>query len=54
MALIFIHRYRSYAIRMASTSIACCNLCKSVTFVGDEYLHPRTHLVVGDTYTYAS
>lgn len=49
MTQIFIHRYRSYAIRMASTSIVRCNLCKSVTFVGDEYLHPQTHLVVDDT-----
>ena len=54
MTQIFIHRYRSYAIRKESTSIARCNLCKSVTSLGDKYRHPQTHLVVGDTKTFAS
>ena len=49
MTQIFIHRYLSYAIRKESTSIASCNLCKSVPLVGDKFRHPQTHLVIGDT-----
>ena len=43
MTLILIHRYRSYAIRKESTSIASYNLCKSVPSLGDKY--PLGHII---------